>query len=63
MKVKYRIRAGWRNLRDISVVVCDKRVPVDTKGKVYRTDVRPAMLYAIDTVALKKTNLTRMVEK
>ncbi|XP_067121860.1 uncharacterized protein [Centruroides vittatus] len=48
-EVTGRIQAGWRNWRDMSGVLCDKRVPLRLKGKVYRVVVRPAMLYAIET--------------
>lgn len=29
----------------MSSVLCDKRMPIKTKGKVYKTAVRPALLY------------------
>ena len=35
-------------------VRCDIRVSAQMKGKVYKTVVRPAMLYGLETVALKK---------
>ncbi|XP_067123187.1 uncharacterized protein [Centruroides vittatus] len=59
-EVTGRIQAGWRNWRDMSGVLCDKRVPLRLKGKVYRVVVRPAMLYAIETVSLRKTHVKRM---
>ncbi|KAF7646447.1 hypothetical protein LDENG_00187620 [Lucifuga dentata] len=34
--------------------MCDKRVSARMKGKVYKTVVRPAMLYGLETVALRK---------
>ncbi|KAF7651992.1 hypothetical protein LDENG_00102870 [Lucifuga dentata] len=34
--------------------MCDKRVSARIKGKVYKTVVRPAMLYGLETVALRK---------
>ena len=34
--------------------MCDKRVSARMKEKVYRTVVRPAKLYGLETVALKK---------
>ncbi|KAI5606440.1 hypothetical protein C0J50_1939, partial [Silurus asotus] len=44
--------SGWR--RVIAGVICDRRVSVRVKGKVYRTVVRPEMLYGLETVALRK---------
>ena len=39
------VSAAWGNLRRCSVVLCDRRMPVKLKGKVYKTEVRPAILY------------------
>ena len=32
-------------------MICDRRMLAKTKGKVYKTVVRPAMLYGLETVA------------
>ena len=40
------------NWKKCSGVSCDKRMPVKLKGKVYRTVVRPAMLYGAETWAM-----------
>ncbi|RJG11798.1 hypothetical protein D4A39_16960, partial [Alcanivorax profundi] len=53
-EVKKRVQAGWNGWRKVSGVLCDKSVPARVKGKVYRTVVRPAMLYGLETVALRK---------
>ncbi|KAI5613981.1 hypothetical protein C0J50_3702, partial [Silurus asotus] len=54
-EVKKIVQAGWSGWRRvIAGVICDKRVSVRVKGKVYRTVVRPAMLYGLETVALSK---------
>lgn len=35
-------------------MTCDKKVSAKTKGKIYKTVVRPAMLYGMETVPLTK---------
>ena len=37
-------------------MVCDRKMNVKIKGKVYRTVVRPVLMYGVDTWALKKTH-------
>ncbi|KAF7706915.1 hypothetical protein C0J45_4443, partial [Silurus meridionalis] len=54
-EVKKSVQAGWSGWRIvIAGVICDRRVSVRVKGKVYRTVVRPEMLYGLETVALIK---------
>ena len=47
-EVKNRIQVGWSSWRRVSAVICDRRVPAKVKGKVYKTVVRPSMLYCKD---------------
>ena len=53
-EVKRRVQAGWSGWRKVSGVICDRRVPAKVKGKVFRTVVRPAMLYGLETAALTR---------
>ncbi|KAK3540325.1 hypothetical protein QTP70_029588, partial [Hemibagrus guttatus] len=53
-EVKKRVQAGWNGWRKVSGVLCDRKISAGIKGKVYRTVVRPAMLYGLETVSLKK---------
>ncbi|KAK3518494.1 hypothetical protein QTP70_001487 [Hemibagrus guttatus] len=53
-EVKKRVQAGWNGWRKVSGVLCDRKISARIKGKVYRTVVRPAMLYGLETVSLKK---------
>ncbi|KAK3569322.1 hypothetical protein QTP86_026824, partial [Hemibagrus guttatus] len=53
-EVKKRVQAGWNGWRKVSGVVCDRKISARIKGKVYRTVVRPAMLYGLETVSLRK---------
>ncbi|KAI5106417.1 hypothetical protein C0J45_4114, partial [Silurus meridionalis] len=52
IEVKKRVQAGWSGWRRVAGVISDRSARV--KGKVYRTLVRPAMLYGLETVALSK---------
>ncbi|KAK3547951.1 hypothetical protein QTP70_001318 [Hemibagrus guttatus] len=53
-KVKKQVQAGWNGWRKVSGVLCDRKISARIKGKVYRTVVRPAMLYGLETVSLRK---------
>ncbi|KAK3513273.1 hypothetical protein QTP70_009811 [Hemibagrus guttatus] len=53
-EVKKRVQAGWNGWRKVSGVLCDRKMSARIKGKVYRTVVRPAMLYGLETVSLRK---------
>ncbi|KAK3571220.1 hypothetical protein QTP86_005435 [Hemibagrus guttatus] len=53
-EVKKRVQAGWNGWRKVSGVLCERKISVRIKGKVYRTVVRAAMLYGLETVSLRK---------
>ncbi|KAK3560204.1 hypothetical protein QTP86_000674 [Hemibagrus guttatus] len=53
-EVKKRVQAGWNGWRKVSGVLCDSKISARIMGKVYRTVVRPAMLYGLETVSLRK---------
>ena len=42
-EITQRVAAAWRNWKRCSGVMCDMRMPVKLKGKVYKTVVRPAL--------------------
>jgi hypothetical protein len=46
--LSHRIKADWLNWRQASGVLCDPRVPLKLKRKLYRTVIRPAMLYGAE---------------
>ena len=52
-EVTRRIQAGWKNWREVSGVLCERRMPVKLKGKVYKTVVRPAMMYGMEATPIK----------
>ncbi|MCJ8741831.1 hypothetical protein PDJAM_G00075300 [Pangasius djambal] len=53
-EVKKRVQAGWNGWRKVLGVLCDRKISARIKGKVYRTVVRPAMLYGLETMSLRK---------
>ena len=53
-KITHRVQAGWKNWRKVSGVLCDRRISVKIKGRVYKMVVRPAMMYGAETWPLKK---------
>ena len=59
-EIAKRVGAGWMNWKKCSGVLCDKRMPVKLKGKVYRTVVRPAMIYGAETWATTKRQESRI---
>jgi hypothetical protein len=43
--VSHRIRVRWVKWRQVSGILCDKKVPNKLKDKFYRTAIRPAKMY------------------
>ncbi|KAL0867448.1 hypothetical protein ABMA27_008235 [Loxostege sticticalis] len=58
--VTNRITTAWIKWRSLTGVLCDTKIPVRTKGKVYKTAVRPAMLYGSETWATKRTHTQKL---
>jgi len=55
--INQRIKVGWQKWKFTSSVLCDKRVPLGLKGKVYQMIVRPVVLYGSECWPLKKTQV------
>ena len=53
-EMAHRIQSGWKNWKRVSGILCDRRISLKVKGKVYKTVVRPAMLYGAETWSVKK---------
>ncbi|XP_063842165.1 uncharacterized protein LOC135089912 [Scylla paramamosain] len=53
-EIKKRVQAGWNGWRKTPAVTCDRKVFARTKGKIYKTVLRSAMLYGMETVPLTK---------
>ena len=42
---KNRVRLAWNTWREVTGVICDKKVPVKLKHKIYKTVIRPTMTH------------------
>ncbi|XP_048001352.1 protein CBFA2T1 [Leguminivora glycinivorella] len=47
--VQARISAAWAKWREVTGVLCDPRIPVKLKGLVYKSIIRPDLLYGSET--------------
>ena len=45
--VDNRVRSTWNSWRGLSEVICDKKVPVKLKNKLYNTVIRPTLIMAV----------------
>lgn len=63
--VNSRIQTGWLKFRSLTGVLCDRKMPIKVKGNVYKTMVRPALLYGSECWTMyntfeKKIQVTEM---
>jgi hypothetical protein len=58
--VKHRIKAGCMKWRQALGVLCDKRVPQKLKGKLYRTTLKPSMLYGVECWPTKRRHIQQL---
>ena len=54
----HRVSAVWKNWKRCSGVLCERRMPVKLKGKVYKTVVRPAVVWCSDLGNNERTRST-----
>ena len=58
--VNNRIRIGWMKWKEVSGVMCDRKMPVKLKDKVFKTIIRPAMTYGSECWAVKKKDENKL---
>ena len=46
--VKQRIKKAWTKWREITGIVCDQKMPKKLKYKLYKTVVRPVLMYGTE---------------
>ncbi|KAJ8709025.1 hypothetical protein PYW07_008851 [Mythimna separata] len=58
--VTHRINAGWMKWRQVTGTTCDPRMPLKLKGKIYKSVIRPVIMYGSECWAVKKTDEKRL---
>ncbi|XP_064085365.1 uncharacterized protein LOC135200687 [Macrobrachium nipponense] len=48
------IKAVWGKWREVAGVVCDKKMPIKMKVKMYSTVIRPVLMYGAETWDLRR---------
>ena len=59
-EVRRRIQAGWMSWRKVSGVLCDRNLSAKVKSKMYKSVVRPTVLYGMETVAVTERQVGKM---
>ena len=52
--VNNRIKIAWSKWRETTRVMCDRNIPTKLKDKVYKTAIKPAMVYGAECWAVRK---------
>ena len=61
-EVATRVNAAWCKWRELTPVICDKQMSLRLRVKVYKSVVRPVLLYGTEMWATKETDL-KLLEK
>ena len=61
--IQHRIKAWWVKWKNATGVLCDGKMPIKLKGKLYRTVIRSAMLYGSECWAIKRQHVPKMSDK
>ena len=58
--INNRVRLAWMKWKQLTGVLCDKRVPIKLKDKVYKTVIKPTMTYGAECWAVRKKDDNRL---
>ena len=51
---KNSVRLAWNKWREVTGVICAKKVPVKLKHNIYKTVIRPTMTYGAECWTMKR---------
>lgn len=52
--VRQRVKAVWQKWREVSGVILDRKIPLKLRMKIYKSVLRPVLLYGAETWSLRK---------
>ena len=55
-----RIQTGWMRWKKVSGLLCDRKLSARVKGKMYKSVVRPGILYGMETMAVTERQVGKM---
>ena len=58
--INNRVKLAWMKWERMTCVLCDKKVPIKLKDKVYKTVIRPTMAYGAECWAVRKKDENRL---
>ena len=59
-EVRRKIQARWMSWKKVSGVLGDMKLSAKAKGKIYKSFVRPTMLYGMETVVVTEKQVGKM---
>ena len=58
--INNRVKLAWMIRKQLTGVLCDKKVPIKLKDKVYKTVIKPTMTYGAECWAVRKKDENRL---
>ena len=58
--INNRVNIAWPKCRETTGLMCNKNIPTKLKDKVYKTAIKPAMLYGAEFWYVRKKEGTRL---
>ena len=58
--INNRVKLAWMKWKQLTGVLCDKKVPIKLKDKVYKMVIKPTMTYAAECWAVRKKDENRL---
>ena len=58
--MRARIGKAWQKWRVVTGIVCDKRMSLKMKANIYKSVIRPVLLYGTESAALRREEERRL---